>query len=111
MSSCQQTRTARCRVICAIDNITRDNVQYLPCVGWIGLELNMFAPSGADKGWLHGLKIAAVAVVAQAVWSMGRQLCPDRIRASFAIVAALLVLAWGSPLAQFAAIIFGAIAG
>ena len=29
-------------------------------------------------GWLHGLKLAAVAVVAQAVWGMGRNLCPDR---------------------------------
>jgi chromate transport protein ChrA len=41
----------------------------------------------ASAGWLHGLKIAAVAVVAQAVWNMGRNLCPDRIRASFAIAA------------------------
>ena len=31
-------------------------------------------------GWLHGLKLAAVAVVAQAVWGMGRSLCPDRAR-------------------------------
>ena len=76
-----------------------------------GYGLDWFAPGGADKGWLQGLKIAAVAVVAQAVWSMGRQLCPDRIRASFAIVAALLVLAWGSPLAQFTAIVVGALAG
>ena len=32
----------------------------------------------ADAGWLHGLKIVAVAVVAQAVWGMARTLCPDR---------------------------------
>jgi chromate transporter len=64
-----------------------------------------------EAGWLHGLKIAAVAVVTQAVWSMGRQLCPDRLRASFAILAALLVLAWSSALAQIGAIVVGAIAG
>jgi len=64
-----------------------------------------------EPGWLHGLKIAAVAVVTQAVWSMGRQLCPDRLRASFAILAALLVLTWTSALAQIAAIALGAIAG
>jgi chromate transporter len=56
-------------------------------VGIEGLDL-----SGA--GWLHGLKVAAVAVVAQAVWGMGRALCPDRERATIAIVAALTVLAW-----------------
>lgn len=47
-----------------------------------------------DAGWLHGLKIAAVAVVAQAVWGMSRSLAPDRERASIAIVAAIVSLAW-----------------
>src|SRR5262249_60488588 len=42
----------------------------------------------ADAGWLHGLKVVAVAVVAQAVWGMGRTLAPDRARASLAIVTA-----------------------
>src|SRR6185437_167846 len=45
----------------------------------------------AQAAWLHGLKIVAVAVVVQAVWSMARTLCPDRLRASMAIAAALLV--------------------
>ena len=47
----------------------------------------------ADAGWLHGLKVVAVAVVAQAVWGMARQFCADRTRATFAILAALAVLA------------------
>ena len=64
-----------------------------------------------QAGWLHGLKIAAVAVVTQAVWSMGRSLCPDATRASFAIVAAALVLAWHGAAAQIAAIVLGALAG
>ena len=64
-----------------------------------------------EAGWLHGLKIAAVAVVTQAVWSMGRQLCPDRLRASFAILAALLVLISSSALAQIGAIVLGGVAG
>jgi chromate transporter len=76
-----------------------------------GYGLELLAPGSIDRGWLHGLKIAAVAVVTQAVWSMGRQLCPDRTRASFAIVAALLVLVWQSAAAQVAAIALGAIAG
>ncbi len=76
-----------------------------------GYGLDLLSPGSIDNGWLHGLKIAAVAVVTQAVWSMGRQLCPDRTRASFAILAALLVLTWESALSQIAAIILGAIAG
>jgi chromate transporter len=42
-----------------------------------------------DAGWLHGLKLAAVAVVAQAVWGMGRSLCPDRARLTLAAAAAM----------------------
>ena len=76
-----------------------------------GYGLDLLPPDSMDAGWLHGLKIAAVAVVTQAVWSMGRQLCPDRARASFALLAALLVLTWASTLSQIAAIILGAIAG
>ncbi|HYX63506.1 MAG TPA: chromate efflux transporter, partial [Burkholderiales bacterium] len=76
-----------------------------------GYGLDLLGPETLQAGWLHGLKIAAVAVVAQAVWSMGRQLCPDRTRASFAIVAALLALSWHSALAQIAVIVAGAVAG
>jgi chromate transport protein ChrA len=43
-------------------------------------------------GLLHGLKLAAVAIVAQAVWGMARTLCPDRERASIAVAAALIIL-------------------
>src|SRR5712691_4812033 len=51
-----------------------------------------------DAGWLHGLKIAAVAVVANAVWGMARSLAPDRERGSIALLSAVVVLAWpGAP--------------
>ena len=62
-------------------------------------------------GLLHGLKLVAVAIVAQAVWGMARSLCPDRERASIATVAALLILFSTSPIAQIAAIVLGGIAG
>jgi chromate transporter len=65
----------------------------------------------AGKGLLHGLKLVAVAIVAQAVCGMTRALCPDRERASVAVVAALIVLLTGSAAAQIAAIALGAIAG
>jgi chromate transporter len=44
--------------------------------------------------WLNGLKIVAVAVIAQAVWSMARTLTPDAPRATIAILAAIVTLVW-----------------
>jgi chromate transporter len=62
-------------------------------------------------GALHGLKLVAVAIVAQAVWGMARTLCPDRQRASIACAAALVILSSTSSLAQIGAIVLGAAAG
>ncbi len=67
------------------------------------------SPTGT--GLLHGLKLVAVAIVAQAVWGMAHTLCPDRARASIAVVAALIILFSTSAVAQIAAIISGGIAG
>ncbi len=61
--------------------------------------------------WLHGLKIVAVAVVAQAVWRMAQSLCPDRERVSLAIAATLLTLAIPSATGQIGAIVAGGIIG
>jgi len=63
------------------------------------------------SGWLHGLKVVAVAVVAQAIWGMAKSLCPDRPRGSLAILAALLTLAWPGVAGQLIAIACGALAG
>jgi chromate transporter len=65
----------------------------------------------AAEGFLHGLKLVAVAVVAQAIWGMARTLAPDRARAGIALAAvAMVVLAAGS-FGQIAAIALGAGAG
>jgi chromate transporter len=63
------------------------------------------------SGLLHGLKLVAVAIVAQAVWGMARSLCPDRERASIATVAALIILFSPSSVAQIGAIVFGGAVG
>ena len=68
-----------------------------------------FDLSGA--GWLHGLKVAAVAVVAQAVWGMARALCPDRERATMALVAAMAVSAWPTAWGQVLVIIMAGVVG
>ena len=65
----------------------------------------------SQSGAVHGLKVVAVAVVAQAVWGMAKSLCPDRLRAGVAIVAVLLVLAVPSAVGQIAAIVAGGLVG
>jgi chromate transporter len=90
---------------------------------WVGftvpsaLALVLFAygvtalGDAAGSGWLHGLKVAAVAVVAQAVLAMMRSLAPDRERATLAVVAAALVLAVPTAWGQISAIVLGGLAG
>jgi chromate transporter len=65
----------------------------------------------AGSGWLHGLKVAAVAVVAQAVLGMGRTLAPDRPRATLAVAATIVTLAVPSAWGQIGAILLGGLAG
>lgn len=65
----------------------------------------------AGSGLLHGLKIVAVAVVAQAVWGMVRTLAPDRPRASIAFAAVLIVVFAAGSVGQIAAIVMGGLAG
>jgi chromate transporter len=60
---------------------------------------------------LRGLKIAAVAVVVQAVWSMGRMLCPDRLRATIAAASAITVILLGAGFGQIASIVAAGVAG
>ncbi len=91
---------------------------------WVGftlpsaLALMLFAyavtalqASVVEIGWLHGLKVVAVAVVAQAIWGMARALCPDWPRRTVALLAALLALAWPGVPGQLAAIGGGALLG
>lgn len=90
---------------------------------WIGftlpsaLALYLFAlaaPALKDPltlAGLHGLKLVAVAVVAQAVWSMGRKLCPDLPRAGLALVATALLLVVGGSAMQLGALALGAVGG
>ena len=71
-------------------------------VQWAGL---------AQSGAVHGLKVVSVAVVAQAVLGMARSLCPDRLRAGVAVLAALMVLALPSAGGQILALLTGAVVG
>jgi chromate transporter len=63
------------------------------------------------EGFLHGLKLVAVAVVAQAIWGMSRTLTPDRPRAGIALAAVAIVVFFAGSFGQIAAIVLGACAG
>lgn len=65
----------------------------------------------AQSGAVHGLKVVAVAVVAQAVWGMGKSLCTDRLRGGLAIAAALLVLGVPSAWGQIVALVLAGMVG
>ena len=66
-------------------------------------------PAGAAA--IHGLKIVAVAVVAQAVWGMARTLTPDLRRAAIAVMAAIIIFLNSAASGQIIAIAAGALAG
>lgn len=81
----------------------------LPSV--IALVLFAFLLQGFDissTGWIHGLKIVAVAIVAQAILGMGQKLTSDRYRATIAIFTAVATLVWQN---AFTPILFIVIAG
>ncbi|AWL04475.1 chromate efflux transporter [Massilia oculi] len=90
---------------------------------WVGFTLPsallMFAfalgaaglSGAAANGVVHGLKLVAVAVVAQAVWGMARTLTPDRRRIAIALAAIAIVILASGPAGQLAAIAAGAGAG
>ncbi|MDP9128899.1 MAG: chromate efflux transporter [Candidatus Binatota bacterium] len=67
--------------------------------------------TAAAAGWLQGLKVVAVAVVAQAVWGMAKSLCPDRQRATLAILAAIATLSWPTAGEQLVSIVVAGIIG
>ncbi|MCC6994619.1 MAG: chromate efflux transporter [Deltaproteobacteria bacterium] len=64
-----------------------------------------------SAGWLHGLKLAAVAVVAQAVWGMGKKLCTDRARVSICLASAAVLLTLPGALSQIGVIAGGGLVG
>lgn len=77
----------------------------LPSV--LALALFALLVEGLDlqhAGWLHGLKLVAVAIVAQAIWGMGQKLTPDRSRMTIAVMAASAALLWQTAVTQIAVI-------
>jgi chromate transporter len=80
-------------------------------VALVAFAYGLQAVGFVDTGWLHGLKVVAVAVVAQAVWGMGRSLAADRSRFSLAVASSLVVLAARTALTQVLVIALAGIVG
>ncbi|MDN4068782.1 chromate transporter [Paenibacillus vini] len=84
----------------------------LPSV--IALVLFAYLLQGFDignAGWIHGLKLVAVAIVAHTVLGMGQKLTPDRNRATIAIIAATVTLLWQTAISQALIIVLAGIIG
>lgn len=84
----------------------------LPSV--LALILFAFLLQGFDignAGWIHGLKIVAVAIVAHAILGMAQKLTPDRNRATIAILVAIITLLWQTALSQILLILIAGLIG
>lgn len=64
-----------------------------------------------NAGWIHGLKLVAVAIVAHAVLGMGQKLTPDRSRVTVAVIATTILLLWQTVVSQVFIIIAGGLIG
>ncbi|WP_245237525.1 chromate efflux transporter, partial [Paenibacillus ihuae] len=91
-------------------------------VAWLGFTLPSvialvafaFLLQGYDigsAGWIHGLKIVAVAIVAHAILGMGQKLTPDRDRVTIAVIGAAITLSWQTAFSQVLIIVAAGIAG
>ena len=90
---------------------------------WIGFTLpsailltlfayaTIYSKGATQSGLLHGLLVVSVAVVAQAVWGMATTLCPDRPRATMALLAAIIILLWPLAFVQIAVIVLAGVVG
>ncbi|MER2119804.1 MAG: chromate transporter [Solibacillus sp.] len=77
----------------------------------IAFALLMTGFDVGNAGWIHGLKIVAVAIVAHAIIGMAKSLTPDLKRKAIAIVALLVTTLWQTAFSQVAVIIFAAVIG
>lgn len=80
-------------------------------VALIAFALLMTGFDVGNAGWIHGLKIVAVAIVAHAIIGMAKSLTPDLKRKAIAIVALLVTILWQTAFSQVAVILIAAVIG
>jgi chromate transporter len=74
-------------------------------LGLARIDISTYTP------WIHGLKVVAVAIVAQAVLGMGKKLCPDYKRKIIAIVSCFLLILFQSAITQIIVLVMAAALG
>lgn len=65
----------------------------------------------ANAGWIHGLKIVAVAVVLHAIIGMAKSLTPDLNRKALALFALIITLLWPAAFTQVCVIVIAGVIG
>ena len=83
----------------------------MPSVILLVLFAILMSNGSFDSGWIHGLKIVAVAVVAHALLGMGKSLVPDKPRVAIAVGAAAAILLMPTAWAQIGVIIAAGVIG
>ncbi|MEG0448428.1 MAG: chromate efflux transporter [Lysinibacillus sp.] len=83
----------------------------LPSVLLLMMFAYYYVNAEMDLGWIHGLKLVAVAIVAQAIWDMSKKLIPSLRHLMIALFALGVVLLWANPFAQVVVIALAALVG
>lgn len=83
----------------------------LPSVLLLTLFAYFYSHIKMDMGWIHGLKLVAVAIVAQAIWDMSKKLIPSIAHLIIAVLALITLQFWGNPFAQVIVIALAALIG
>lgn len=83
----------------------------LPSVLLLTIFAYFYSHIKMDMGWIHGLKLVAVAIVAQAIWDMSKKLIPSIAHLIIAVLALITLQFWGNPFAQVIVIALAALIG
>src|SRR5947208_2436499 len=104
-------RNARKQASCVLKRATLLELPILYLHEDSSWKCSSFLHAATTTGSLNGLLVVAVAVVAQAVWGMATTLCPDRPRATMAIVSAIAILLWPIAIVQITIIVLAGLIG
>jgi chromate transporter len=77
----------------------------------MGFAYGVQHQTNLDAGWIHGLLLVAVAVVAQAVWGMARKFCTSRLTQTLAVLATVATLVWTPAIGQMAILAVAGLVG
>lgn len=83
----------------------------MPSVIFLMACAYLLSVASFDASWIHGLKLVAVAIVAQAIFDMAKKLIPSWTHRALAVLALIIVLTWQSSITQIVVILLAALIG